>query len=105
MNSTGVLPDSKPIPADFPPVVYLPCMERVENANQARVEMRTTRDGRIALLAYSALDRLHTCCGRDQPWIVMPTGALDALQQARPFQLLLLDVAIPEEHRNRGGAK
>lgn len=94
----------KPIPPDFPPVVYLPCVEQMQDATQARVEMRTTKDGRVALLAYSALDRLHDCCGKAQPWIVMPTAALDGLQQAQPFQLLLLDVAIPEEHRNRGAA-
>lgn len=95
---------SQPIPEDFPPVVYLPCVEPVPDPAQARVAMRTTRDGRIALLAYSALDRLHTCCGRNQPWITMPTVGLDALQQAQPFQLLLLDVVIPEEQRQTGAA-
>ncbi|MFS0895957.1 SAV_915 family protein [Mycolicibacterium litorale] len=49
--------------------------------------MRQTRDGRIALLAYSALDRLHDCCGVDQAWIVMPTAELATLQAAQPFQL------------------
>jgi hypothetical protein len=62
--------------------------------------MRETRDGQVALLAYSALDRLHHCCGRQQPWILMPTMALDGLQRAQPFQLLMLDVVIPEEHRH-----
>lgn len=96
--------EGKPIPQDFPPVVYLPCAETVVDASQARVAMRTTRDGRVALLAYSALDRLHDCCGRNQPWIVMPTAGLDDLQQAQPFQLLLLDVVIPEDKRQAGAA-
>ncbi|WP_441961246.1 SAV_915 family protein [Mycolicibacterium houstonense] len=61
--------------------------------------MRQTRDGRTALLAYSALDRLHACCGEDQAWIVMPTVGLSELQNAHPFQLLLLDVVIPLEER------
>ncbi|GAA2781733.1 SAV_915 family protein [Saccharopolyspora taberi] len=94
----------KPIPQDFPPVVYLPCVETVADPAQARVAMRTTRDGRVALLAYTALDRLHTCCGRNQPWIVMPTAGLDELQKAQPFQLLLLDVVIPEDQRQEGAA-
>ncbi|KAA0022476.1 hypothetical protein FOY51_12255 [Antrihabitans cavernicola] len=93
-----------PIPVDFPPVVYLPCAEQVDDAAQARVDMRTTRDGRTALLAYSALDRLHTCCGDEQPWVLMPTEALDELQKAHPFQLLLLDVVIPDDQR-RGGSE
>ncbi|MGA6165681.1 SAV_915 family protein [Amycolatopsis magusensis] len=74
------------------------------DATKASVEMRTTRDGRVALLAYSALDRLHDCCGKAQPWIVMPTASLDSLQAAQPFQLLLLDMAIPEERRTAVGS-
>jgi len=58
----------------------------------------------VALLAYSALDRLHTCCGAQQPWIVLPTAILDKLQQDNPFELLLLDVMIPEDERRGGGA-
>ena len=56
------------------------------------------------MLAYSALDRLHTCCGAQQPWIVLPTAILDKLQQDNPFELLLLDVMIPEDERRGGGA-
>ncbi|SMD23587.1 SAV_915 family protein [Kibdelosporangium aridum] len=92
-----------PIPAEFPPVVYLPVAETVTDASFAQIELRRTKDGRMALLAYSALDRLHTCCGRQQPWIVMPTAALDEVQRAYPFQLLLLDVIIPEDKRHGGG--
>ncbi|MEC3977959.1 SAV_915 family protein [Amycolatopsis sp. H20-H5] len=84
--------------------MYLPVAETVTDASQARVELRRTKDDRMALLAYSALDRLHTCCGKQQPWIVLPTAALDELQQAHPFQLLLLDIVIPEDKRH-GGAE
>ncbi|WP_308208090.1 SAV_915 family protein [Mycolicibacterium neworleansense] len=91
--------DSKPIPRDFPPVVYLPCAESVDDPNDARIDMRETRDGRTALLAYSALDRLHECCGEDQAWIVVPTAILSQLQKLHPFQLLMLDIEIPIEQR------
>jgi len=105
MTTSGGAPAAgTPIPSEFPPVVYLPCVESVADATQARVAMRTTRDGRVALLAYTALDRLHDCCGRHQPWILMPTPGLDALQQAQPFQLLLLDVVIPEDKRQADAA-
>lgn len=93
-----------PIPKDFPPVVYLPCESHVEDPHDAVVQMRETRDGRMALLVYSALDRLHSCCGEQQPWLVMPTAELGKLQEARHFDLVVLDVVIPEEHRNAGGA-
>lgn len=91
--------DSKPIPRDFPPVVYLPCAESVDDPKDARIDMRETRDGRTALLAYSALDRLHECCGEDQAWIVVPTPVLSELQNLHPFQLLMLDIEIPIEQR------
>ncbi len=93
-----------PLPKDFPPMVYLPCAEDVVDPAHARVDMRRTRDGRVALLAYSALDRLHNCCGAQQPWIVLPTAILDKLQQDNPFELLLLGVMIPEDERRGGGA-
>ncbi|MCV7431993.1 hypothetical protein H7K31_10495 [Mycolicibacterium bacteremicum] len=93
--------DPKPIPGNFPPAVYLPCAESVNDPMAARIDMRQTRDGRTALLAYSALDRLHTCCGIDQAWILMPTADLAHLQLAQPFQLLLLDVVIPPDRRRR----
>ena len=87
------------IPKEFPPVVYLPCSEQVVDPTDAAIDLRRTRDGRTALLAYSALDRLRTCCGYAQPWVLMPTATLNDLQQAHPFQLLLLDVMIPEDQR------
>ncbi|MGV0808027.1 SAV_915 family protein [Mycolicibacterium setense] len=98
-GATAAQAETKAIPTDFPPVVYLPCAEAVEDPRAARIDMRQTRDGRTALLAYSALDRLHYCCGDDQAWIVMPTAGLSQLQSAHPFQLLLLDVVIPAEER------
>ncbi|SNR38461.1 hypothetical protein SAMN06265360_104136 [Haloechinothrix alba] len=89
-----------PIPPEFPPVVYLPLAEHTENPEEAVVELRRTRDGRMALMAYSAMDRLKYCCGEQQPWMVLPTAYLDNIQQVQPFDLVLLDVIIPEEHRH-----
>lgn len=34
--------ENKPIPRDFPPVVYLPCAEAVNDPNDARIDMRET---------------------------------------------------------------
>lgn len=93
-----------PLPKNFPPVVYLPVLAPVQRVEDAQIMLRQTRDGRVACLAYSALDRLLTCCGEDQPWMWTPTVALDALQRVRPFDLLLLDVYIPEENRRQSRA-
>ena len=90
------------LPADYPPVLYVPCVDHVTDPDDLEVEYRTTADGREAILVYSALDRLHRCAGEHQPWFLMPTVKLDELYQVRPFDLVLLDVVVPEEHR-RGG--
>jgi len=87
------------LPADYPPVLYVPCARDVVDPDEIEVEYRTTRDGREALLVYSALDRLHSCCGAGQPWFLMPTLKLDTLHGVRPFDLVLLDVVLPEELR------
>ncbi len=89
---------------ELPPFVYLPCSEHVANPEDAVLELRQTRDGRTALLVYSALDRLKTCCGDQQPWMILPTELLNKLYRAQPFDLLLLDVIVPEEFRSGDGA-
>lgn len=80
-------------------MVYIPCAEHVDEVEDARPVMKETKDGRIALFVYSALDRLYDGCGRDHPWLVLPTEALDPLQRSQRFDLVLLDVLIPPEHR------
>jgi hypothetical protein len=46
---------------------------------------------------------LVDCCGDEQPWVVMPTVRLEQVRQGTRFELLLLDVEIPEEFRRRAG--
>ncbi|WP_460934466.1 SseB family protein [Phycicoccus ginsengisoli] len=91
----------RPSPA-YPPVVYLPCADADATDGPAaapRVEYRRTRDGRTAVVAYSALDRLLDGCGAQQPWTLMTLEQLDELQRREPFDLLLLDLAMPADQR------
>lgn len=88
------------IPENFPPVLYVPCEESVGTVATATVRLRTTRDGRSALLVYSALDRLRTCLGPDEPWMVVPTEQLVSVRESSPFDLVLLDVVVPERERS-----
>ncbi|MFD8099405.1 SAV_915 family protein [Nocardia fluminea] len=99
VGDNSITPHVTPLPSEFPPVVYLPVLTEVQRVEEAQIMLRQTQDGRVACLAYSALDRLHHCCGSDQPWMWTPTVALDALQLAQPFELLFLDLEIPEENR------
>jgi hypothetical protein len=85
----------------FPPVVYVPCSPLDPSDDSLIVDLRPTRDGRLALLVYSALDRLVQCCGEKQPWVVMPTVNLEKVRRETNFELILLDVVIPDEFRRR----
>lgn len=87
---------------DFPPVVYVPCSPRDPGDEELSVDLRRTREGKLALLVYSALDRLVTCCGEQQPWVVLPTADLEEIREKTDFELILLDIEIPEEFRRHG---
>jgi hypothetical protein len=82
-------------------VLYLPTTGRGDG-RVSEVEMRRTNDGRTALLAYTALDRLHSCCGDQQPWALFPTDRLHELEQSQPYDVIYLDLAMPEGLRRTG---
>ena len=79
----------------FPPVVYVPCATPSDGGTDVTLELRRMADGRTALLTYSALDRLVSCCGPNQPWILLPAARLDEVGVS--FDVILLDIAMPEE--------
>jgi hypothetical protein len=85
----------------IPPVVYVPCAPTRPGDGELTVDLRQTRRGQLALLVYSALDRLVDCCGQDQPWTVMATTDLESVRVATGFEIILMDLEIPEEHRRR----
>lgn len=93
--------DVRRLPRDYPPFLYIPCVEHVSDGAHAAAEYRTTKDGRTALLVYSSLDRLHNCCGDDQPWFGLPTKDLQLLHDVRPFDIVYTDVYVPSERRAR----
>lgn len=87
----------------FPPVVYVPCAP-TQTADELTVELRTARGGQLALLVYSAMDRLIAHCGPNQPWMVMLTKDLEQLRESTGFTLILLDLDIPQDLRRTEGA-
>lgn len=90
---------ARPLPKGYPPILYIPCVRAVTDPADLEVQYRTTRDGRTAVLVYSALDRLLRCCGDDQPWFTLPLAELQRLYDAAPFDLVLLDLVVPEDQR------
>lgn len=99
MDDLATSEGATPVPREFPPVVYVPCAEEVQDPADARPVLRRARDGRLTLLAYSALDRLHDGCGYGQPWVLLPLDALDEVQRTQGVEMILLDVNIPVEYR------
>ncbi|MQA11082.1 MAG: hypothetical protein GEU98_21500 [Pseudonocardiaceae bacterium] len=84
----------------LPPLVYVPCTSAEPTDGELTLEMRQLADGRLALPVYSALDRLVNCCGEGQPWAAVPTNRLDEASASAPFDVIVLDLEIPEELRN-----
>ena len=85
----------------IPPAVYLPCSPTIPG-EAPQVEMRQLEDGRVALLAYTALDRMARCCGPHQPWALYPTEELSALRSSSPYDVVVLDHELPPEVRHTG---
>ena len=70
------------------------------NGGVAEFKMIRLADGRVALLpGYTALDRFVDSWGEHQPWLLFHTHRLDEIHAVKPFDLKLLDVAVPEEYR------
>lgn len=89
-------PQAAGVPA--PPVVYLP-VETDADGQVTDVKMIKLGDGRVALLGYTALDRFVESWGPHQPWLLFDSRQLHDIHAAKPFDVKLLDVAVPEEFR------
>lgn len=76
-----------------PPALYLPI--RYTDDGQPRVARMAMEDGKQALLAYTALDRLAKGCGPDQAWSIVFTSTLPQISEETPFDAVVFDVEFP----------
>ena len=90
----------EPRPAIVPPVLYLPMREMPDDGYVA--EVRTLPDGRRALIAYTALDRLAEHCGAAQTWALVQTDGLGVIKDQQPFDVVSFDPFFAE-HLLRDG--
>ncbi|WP_215547691.1 SAV_915 family protein [Amycolatopsis sp. CA-230715] len=84
----------------LPPVLYVPTSRPGPGGEEAHVELRRTGDGRTVLMAYSALDRLVSCCGEGQAWVLIGTEHLPKIHERLPYDVIFLDTDIPEDLRH-----
>lgn len=78
------------------PAYYVPCV--ADSDGELRVALRTTKDGRTALLIYSALDRLRAGAG-SVPWALLTLADLQRVKDETPYDVIYQDLRIPDEHR------
>lgn len=105
MWSTQPSQPSRPIEPSggtiVPPVLYLPVIDLPDDQGQM-FAVRPLTDGRTGLLAYTALDRLASCCGEQQAWIMLPTPELGRVKQAQAFDVVAFDLPVPASQRVGG---
>jgi hypothetical protein len=95
------VPGREPAPAAERPVVG-PALFLPLRPDGRSVEVRRLKDGRRALLAYTAIDRLAEHCGANQPWVLVETSELEQVKQRQPFDVLVPDMHVPEMYRSEG---
>lgn len=80
----------------MPPVVYVPCIPGDDGISH--LAYRNLDDGRVALLVYTALDRLIDLAG-DVHWALLDWDALQQAQDLQHYDIILQDIRIPEDRR------
>ncbi len=85
----------------LPNSLFLPTAKKPKDFTSAEIELRPTKDGRMALIAFSSVQRLVECCGPHQPWALVRAEHLGRVYQAQPYDLIVLDSDLPEELRHR----
>ncbi|HEX3649862.1 MAG TPA: SAV_915 family protein [Pseudonocardiaceae bacterium] len=86
-----------------PPMLYVPVRDYADNVHDLTVDFRRLPDGRLALPAYTALDRLVAGCGTAQPWVLLPTAKLDEIAEHTPYDVILLDMFVGSAPAHNGG--
>ncbi|MFG6402282.1 SAV_915 family protein [Microbacterium sp. P04] len=90
-----------PVTPVVPPVLYLP-LSAQSTAEAQSVEIRELRDGRKALLAYTALDRLLALAGDRQPWTLLRTEDLQRIKEVQAYDVVIFDLEVPTQYRRNG---
>lgn len=76
----------------IPPVLYLPVI--VNGRGRAAADIRMKEDGKRALIAFTALDRLAAQYGINQSWVLMPVESLGGVKAEQSFDVIAFDPII-----------
>ena len=66
--------------------------------------MHSLEDGRTALYAYSAPDRVDSFYRPGQPWVLCDVAALQRLHDSTPYDVLFVDIdpGLPAQESDDG---
>lgn len=97
--SSDAIPDAERNAAatHLPPVFYVPCGRLTSEGRQFHLQQ--TADGSLALLAYTALDRLFRCMGDHQRWVLVPAEELERLHAELRSDVVAIDAWVPPHLR------
>lgn len=77
----------------LPPVVYVPTMRADGIADDGdRIQLHRLPDGRVAMVVYTALDRLQDALGDDQTWALLTLAQVAAARKLVRYDVILTDV-------------
>jgi hypothetical protein len=78
-------------------LAFVPTRPVLGPSEQVWPELRRTGDGRLVLVAYTSLAALVSCCGRDQPWVLVPVDWFERMRAECRFEAVCLNVVLPIE--------
>src|SRR5574340_1362687 len=84
-------------------LLFVPTRPR-DGSGRVELEMRGLRDKRLALPAYTSLDRLVACCGARQSWIAFDSAGMREVERLTGYDVVLLDAMQPAETQSHGGS-
>ena len=79
--------------------VFIPAQPTPNDDSQARLELRLTTEGALALVTYTTLERLVLACGERQPWIAVGGSDLLKVAEQTGAEIVLQDIELPGEER------
>lgn len=93
-----------PTRPSMPPVVYVPVVELPEKPGVQHLKLHTMADGRTAVFAYSALDRMVRLYGDGVPWMLIDVPGLQRAFEQVPFDLVFVDQELHPRPADDSGA-
>lgn len=101
MECLGEDEDEAPSQQEQAPL-YVPCKPVAKGSTEVELELRTTEDDELALVVYSDLETLVSCCGEVQPWLAIPADQVEALAAQAEADFIARDVELTDGDQRHG---